>query len=111
MWSVGDRGRAVWMITSDMEELLSQVGHLLTEVVTNLTNPEAWKNALSDPNVTLAAFIVLNLIVFTETGLLFGRVSAFQPRARRRRLVTHEDDGVEVVVLWNRPPGRGLVHR
>ena len=55
-----------------MEELFSQVGHLFMEVVTNLTNPEAWRNALSDPNVTLAAFIVLNLIVFTETGLLFG---------------------------------------
>lgn len=55
-----------------MEELFSQVGQLLSQVIGNLTNPEAWKTALSDPSVTVAAFIVLNLIVFTETGLLFG---------------------------------------
>ena len=55
-----------------MEELFTQVGDLFVKVVTNLTNPEAWKQALSNPGVTLAAFIVLNLIVFTETGLLFG---------------------------------------
>ena len=55
-----------------MEELFTQVGDLFVKVVTNLTNPEAWKQALSSPGVTLAAFIVLNLIVFTETGLLFG---------------------------------------
>src|SRR5438445_6578564 len=56
----------------EMEQLFSQVGDLFLQVVTNLTNPEAWKTALSSPGVTLAAFIVLNLIVFTETGLLFG---------------------------------------
>jgi membrane-associated protein len=55
-----------------MEELVTQVGHILSEVVTNLTNPDAWKAALGGPGVTLAAFIVLNLIVFTETGLLVG---------------------------------------
>jgi membrane-associated protein len=55
-----------------MEQLLTQVGDLLVQVIANLTNPEAWKAALSSPGVTLAAFIVLNLIVFTETGLLFG---------------------------------------
>ncbi len=55
-----------------MEELFNQVGDLFVKVVTNLTHPEAWKQALSSPGVTLAAFIVLNLIVFTETGLLFG---------------------------------------
>jgi membrane-associated protein len=57
---------------TDMEELLTQVGNLLVQVVTNLTNPDAWRTALSSPGVTLAAFIVLNLIVFTETGLLVG---------------------------------------
>jgi membrane-associated protein len=55
-----------------MEDLLAQVGNLLAQVVTNLTDPDAWKAALSSPGVTLAAFIVLNLIVFTETGLLVG---------------------------------------
>jgi len=53
-------------------ELFNQVGDLLVQVISNLTNPEAWKTALSSPGVRLAAFIVLNLIVFTETGLLFG---------------------------------------
>src|SRR5262249_30736998 len=56
----------------DMEELFTQVGGLLTTVVTNLTNPDAWREALSAPGVVVAAFVVLNLIVFTETGLLFG---------------------------------------
>lgn len=55
-----------------MEQLVTQVGDLFLQVVTNLTNPDAWKAALSNPGVTLAAFIVLNLIVFTETGLLVG---------------------------------------
>jgi membrane-associated protein len=41
-------------------------------VVTNLTNPDAWKDALGNPAMYVAAFVVLNLIVFTETGLLFG---------------------------------------
>lgn len=57
---------------ADMDELLTQVGGLLREVVTNLTNPDAWKTALERPEVTLAAFVTVNLIVFTETGLLFG---------------------------------------
>jgi membrane-associated protein len=55
-----------------MEDVLTQVGQLFVQVVTNLTNPDAWRAALSDPRVTVAAFIVLNLIVFTETGLLVG---------------------------------------
>jgi membrane-associated protein len=55
-----------------MEQLFQQVGDLLVQVVSNLTNPEAWKQALSNREVTLAAFITLTVIVFTETGLLFG---------------------------------------
>jgi membrane-associated protein len=55
-----------------MEETFTQVGDLLIKVVSNLTNPDAWRDALSAPGVVVAAFIVLNLIVFTETGLLFG---------------------------------------
>lgn len=55
-----------------MEDLLAQVGNLFAQVVGNLTNPDAWRAALSRPGVTLAAFITLNLIVFTETGLLVG---------------------------------------
>lgn len=53
-------------------DLLTQIGDLLVQVVSNLTNPEAWKTALSNREAIVAAFITLNLIVFTETGLLFG---------------------------------------
>lgn len=55
-----------------MDETAAQVGHLLLQVLGNLTDPDAWREALGAPGVTLAAFIVLNLIVFTETGLLIG---------------------------------------
>ncbi len=55
-----------------MEELFAQVWQILVQVVTNLTNPDAWKEALGNPAMIVAAFAVLNLIVFTETGLLFG---------------------------------------
>jgi membrane-associated protein len=55
-----------------MEELFAQVWQILVQVITHLTNPDAWKEALSNPAMIVAAFIVLNLIVFTETGLLFG---------------------------------------
>ena len=55
-----------------MEELFTQVGDLFVKVVTNLTNPDAWREALSAPGVVLAAYVVLFLIVFAETGLLVG---------------------------------------
>jgi membrane-associated protein len=55
-----------------MDETLGQVGRLLIELLSNLTNPDAWREALAAPGITAAAFIVLNLIVFTETGLLVG---------------------------------------
>ncbi|MCS7022499.1 MAG: VTT domain-containing protein [Gemmataceae bacterium] len=55
-----------------MEDILTQVGTILWQVLSNLTNPDAWREALAAPGVVAAAFIVLNLIVFTETGLLIG---------------------------------------
>jgi membrane-associated protein len=55
-----------------MEELFAQVWQILVQVITHFTNPEAWKEALGNPAMVVAAFVVLNLIVFTETGLLFG---------------------------------------
>ncbi|MBI3411089.1 MAG: VTT domain-containing protein [Planctomycetes bacterium] len=41
-------------------------------IVTNLFNSRALLNILSRPEFALAAFITLNVIVFVETGLLFG---------------------------------------
>lgn len=55
-----------------MEDLFTQVGDIFVKVLTNLTNPDAWREALSAPGVVVAAFVVITLIVFTETGLLFG---------------------------------------
>ena len=55
-----------------MEETLTQVWAILVEIVLNLTNPDAWKGILEKPEVQMAAFIAVTLIVFTETGLLFG---------------------------------------
>ena len=55
-----------------MEEFVTQVWQFLVLVVSNLTNPEAWKDALNQPGVFWVAFVAVNLIVFTETGLLVG---------------------------------------
>ncbi len=55
-----------------MDDTLGQVWAILVEIVSNLTNPDAWRRVLERPEVFWAAFIAVNLIVFTETGLLFG---------------------------------------
>jgi len=51
-----------------MEQLFSQI----KSVFLNLFNSEALMATLGQPEIMLAAFIALNLIVFTETGLLIG---------------------------------------
>lgn len=51
-----------------MEQLLSQI----RDVFLNLFNSQALMATLGQPEITLAAFIALNIIVFTETGLLIG---------------------------------------
>ncbi|HEY8504543.1 MAG TPA: VTT domain-containing protein [Gemmataceae bacterium] len=51
-----------------MAELFRQI----QEVFLNLFNSEALMATLGQPEITLAAFIALNLIIFTETGLLIG---------------------------------------
>ena len=83
-----------------MEDLLSQVGGLLVQVVTNLTNPEAWKVALSSPGVTLAAFIVLNLIVFTETGLLVCRLTSTASSARSSKALISHGERPSIPSRW-----------
>ncbi|MCZ2342414.1 MAG: VTT domain-containing protein [Bacteroidales bacterium] len=55
-----------------MEDFLLQVWQVLIQIVSNLTNPEAWKAILGRPEVFWAAFVAVNFIVFTETGLLVG---------------------------------------
>lgn len=51
-----------------MEQLFSQI----QDVFLNLFNSQALMATLAKPEIMLAAFIALNLIVFTETGLLIG---------------------------------------
>jgi membrane-associated protein len=51
-----------------MQELFQQIG----DVFVNLFNSQALMATLSNPEIMVAAFIALNLIVFTETGLLVG---------------------------------------
>ncbi len=55
-----------------MEDTLTQVWQILVQIVSNLTNPEAWQEVLRRPGVYWAALIAVTLIVFAETGLLFG---------------------------------------
>lgn len=55
-----------------MEAMFDQVGVIITAILQNITNPDAWKEVLSRPEVWVSAFVALNLIVFTETGLFFG---------------------------------------
>lgn len=51
-----------------MAELFRQI----QEVFLNLFNSQALMATLAKPEMTIAALIALNLIVFTETGLLVG---------------------------------------
>ena len=52
----------------DLSSLLGQA----QEIIGHLFNSRELLEILGRPNFTVAAFIVLNLVVFTETGLLVG---------------------------------------
>jgi len=51
-----------------MEHLLDQIWQLLTV----LFDSQALMETLKQPDFLVAAFVVLNLVIFTETGLLIG---------------------------------------
>lgn len=55
-----------------MGELFSQVIDILSEVFRNLLDTPALMSTLGKPELMVAAFIALNIIVFTETGLFIG---------------------------------------
>lgn len=55
-----------------MDDLLSQAWDILTTIVLNLKNPDAWKDTLQKPGVFWAAVVTLTAIIFAETGLLVG---------------------------------------
>jgi len=51
-----------------MEQLFGQI----QDVFLNLFNSQALMATLAKPEIMMAAFVALNIIVFTETGLLIG---------------------------------------
>ncbi len=60
--------------SADMEDFFDQIWNLLATFADprNLRTPEVYVRALEQPGVMWAAFIAVNLIIFTETGLLIG---------------------------------------
>jgi membrane-associated protein len=57
-----------------MGEFFQQFWAIVVKLIDprNLTNPDAFKEALNQPGVFPAAFAAVTLIVFTETGLFVG---------------------------------------
>jgi membrane-associated protein len=57
-----------------MEDFFSQIWQLICTFADprNLQHPEVYIEALKQPGVMWAAFVAVNVIVFTETGLLIG---------------------------------------
>jgi membrane-associated protein len=57
-----------------MEDFFDQIWHLIVTFANpkNLRHPEVYVEALKAPGVMWAAFVAVNLIIFTETGLLIG---------------------------------------
>src|SRR4051812_27312497 len=57
-----------------MQEFFNEIYELLVTFADprNLKHPENYIHALKQPGVMWAAFVAVNLIVFTETGLLIG---------------------------------------
>ena len=57
-----------------MEEFFTQAWQIIVTLIDprNLSNPEQFKAALNQPGVFWAALFAVNVIVFTETGLLVG---------------------------------------
>ena len=55
-----------------MEEFFAQVWTVIVDILTNIRDPDKWKDVFSRPGFFWAVFAVVNLIVFTETGLLIG---------------------------------------
>ncbi len=51
---------------------MSELADFFGKVFSNLFNSPELMKTLGEPQYTLAAFVILNLIVFTETGLLIG---------------------------------------
>jgi len=55
-----------------MFEVIKELASQIKDVFLNLFDTPALMATLGKPEMTIAAFVALNLIVFTETGLLIG---------------------------------------
>lgn len=57
-----------------MDDFFTQIGNLIVTFADprNLKHPEVYVEALKQPGVMWAAFVAVNLVIFTETGLLIG---------------------------------------
>lgn len=57
-----------------MEEFFREIGQLIVTFADprNLSHPERYIDALKQPGVMWSAIVAVNLIIFTETGLLIG---------------------------------------
>lgn len=57
-----------------MEEFFHEIGKLIVTFADprNLQHPEVYVAALKQPGVMWSAFVAVNIIIFTETGLLVG---------------------------------------
>jgi membrane-associated protein len=57
-----------------MEDFFTQIWRLIVTFADprNLQHPEVYVEALKQPGVMWAAFVAVNVIIFTETGLLIG---------------------------------------
>jgi membrane-associated protein len=51
---------------------MNELSEFFVRVFSNLFDSHALMQTLSEPQFAIAAFVILNLIVFTETGLLVG---------------------------------------
>lgn len=58
--------------TADTVATATEKPNFFMQIVQNLFNSRGLMETLGQPEYTVAAFIALNLIVFTETGLLIG---------------------------------------
>jgi membrane-associated protein len=55
-----------------MEQLFSQIRDVFLAAVNSFFDRQALMTTLAQPEIMLAAFIAVSIIVFTETGLLIG---------------------------------------
>jgi membrane-associated protein len=69
-----DRPHAHPSIDGSMQDFFDQIWNLLVTFANpkNLRHPEVYVEALKQPGVMWAAFVAVNVIIFTETGLLIG---------------------------------------